>query len=61
MYIPATKVNIYAQTMAHLHGGAAMFTQPHLIDYLPRPELHMLLITCTRSSVCRLLHSVCLQ
>ena len=25
----ATKVNIYVQKMAHLHGGATMFAQPH--------------------------------
>ena len=25
----ATQVNIYAKTMAHLHGGATTFAQPH--------------------------------
>ena len=32
----ATKVNkyIYAQTMAHLHGGATLFAKPHWIRKL---------------------------
>ena len=28
------KVRIYAQTMAHLHGGATTFAQPHCIRSL---------------------------
>ena len=29
IYITITKVNIYAQTMGRLHGGATTFAQPH--------------------------------
>ena len=29
----ATKVNIYAQTIAHLHDGTTTFAQPHYIEY----------------------------
>ena len=29
IYIMATKVNMNAQAMAHLHGGATTLAQPH--------------------------------
>ena len=31
----ATKVNIYAQTMAQLQGGATRFSQPHYFSKIP--------------------------
>ena len=38
----ATKLNIYAQTMAHLHGGATTFAQPHSISQ--EGALHLYII-----------------
>ena len=35
----ATKVNIYAQTIAHLHGGATTFAQPHCTLYFDLPPI----------------------